>query len=131
MADVPSGTMTVPQDPNRAAIDEVLEKIAKYHPGDDLALIEKAYQFARKAHEGQMRKSGEPYIIHPISVASTLADLMLDATTIAAGFLHDCVEDNESVTLENIESEFGAEVALLVDGVTKLSRLDFTSREEQ
>ena len=131
MADVPSGTMTVPQDPNRAAIDEVLEKIAKYHPGDDLALIEKAYQFARKAHEGQMRKSGEPYIIHPISVASTLADLMLDATTIAAGFLHDCVEDNESVTLETIESEFGAEVALLVDGVTKLSRLDFTSREEQ
>ncbi len=117
--------------PNNEAIDGILAKIAKYHPKDDLSLVTRAYKFACEAHKGQVRKSGEPYIIHPISVAQTLADLMLDATTIAAGFLHDCVEDNESVTLEMIERQFGSEVALLVDGVTKLSRLDFTSREEQ
>ena len=133
MADITDGTdyKTEQADPNRAAVDEILAKVAKYHHGEDTALVEKAYQFARKAHEGQMRKSGEPYIIHPISVANTLADLMLDSTTIAAGFLHDCVEDNEKITLDVIQQEFGAEVALLVDGVTKLSRLDFTSREEQ
>ena len=133
MADITDGTdyKTEQADPNRAAVDEILAKVAKYHHGEDTALVEKAYQFARKAHEGQMRKSGEPYIIHPISVANTLADLMLDSTTIAAGFLHDCVEDNEKITLDIIQQEFGAEVALLVDGVTKLSRLDFTSREEQ
>ena len=97
MADITDGTdyKTEQADPNRAAVDEILAKVAKYHHGEDTALVEKAYQFARKAHEGQMRKSGEPYIIHPISVANTLADLMLDSTTIAAGFLHDCVEDSE------------------------------------
>ncbi len=133
MADIPDGTdyKLEQADPHRAAVDEILAKVARYHHEDDAALVEKAYQFARKAHEGQMRKSGEPYIIHPISVAGTLADLMLDATTIAAGFLHDCVEDNKAITLDIVEREFGAEVALLVDGVTKLSRLDFTSREEQ
>ena len=120
---------TCPQ--NREAIDGILQKIAKFHPNDDLSLVVKAYEFAEEAHRGQVRKSGEPYIIHPISVAQTLADLMLDATTIAAGFLHDCVEDSEAVTVEVIEEQFGSEVALLVDGVTKLTRLDFTSREEQ
>ncbi len=113
------------------ALDGILARIAKYHPKDDLSLVVRAYEFADRAHQGQVRKSGEPYIIHPISVAQTLADLMLDATTIAAGFLHDCVEDCEDVTPAVMEEMFGAEVALLVDGVTKLSRLDFTSREEQ
>ncbi len=109
----------------------ILAKIAKYHPNDDLSVVERAYQFAYQAHKDQVRKSGEPYIIHPISVAQTLADLMLDGTTIAAGFLHDCVEDCEGVTPETMKQMFGADVALLVDGVTKLNRLDFTSREEQ
>ena len=133
MADMPDCTPTTEQqeDPNRKAVDALLAKIASNHPDSDLALVEKAYQFANKAHAGQKRRSGEPYIIHPLSVADTLADLSLDATTIAAGFLHDCVEDIEEVTPEVIEQEFGSEVALLVDGVTKLSRLDFTSREEQ
>ena len=112
-------------------VQEILTKIQKYHPKDDLSLVTRAYQFACEAHRDQKRKSGEPYIIHPVSVASILADLMLDSTTVAAGFLHDCVEDNKDVTIETIEAQFGPEVALLVDGVTKLKRLDFTSREDQ
>ncbi|MGN0774033.1 MAG: RelA/SpoT family protein [Candidatus Ventricola sp.] len=105
--------------------------MVKYHPDADVALVEKAYHFAEKAHEGQKRKSGEPYFIHPMIVAGILAKLMLDPPTIAAGLLHDTVEDCESVTLEVINKEFGQEVALLVDGVTKLMRLDFSSRVEQ
>ena len=113
------------------SIDGILAKIAKFHPNDDLSLVERAFAFADEAHKGQVRKSGEPYIIHPISVAQTLADLMLDATTIAAGFLHDCAEDCDGVTVDSLKQMFGSEVALLVDGVTKLNRLDFTSKEEQ
>ena len=105
--------------------------MVKYHPDTNVALVEKAYHFAEKAHEGQMRKSGEPYFIHPLTVAGILAKLMLDAPTIAAGLLHDTVEDCDDVTLDIISKEFGQEVALLVDGVTKLERLDFTSRVEQ
>ena len=112
-------------------LQQILTKIQKYHPKDDLSLVTRAYQFACEAHKDQKRKSGEPYIIHPVCVASILADLMLDSTTVAAGFLHDCVEDNKDVTVETIEAQFGSEVALLVDGVTKLKRLDFTSREDQ
>ena len=120
-----------PCPPHEMGIDGILARIAKYHPKDDLSLVVRAYEYANEAHKGQVRKSGEPYIIHPISVAQTLADLMLDATTIAAGFLHDCAEDCEDCSIEKLEELFGGEVALLVDGVTKLSRLDFTSREEQ
>ncbi len=112
-------------------LEDLLSAMSKYHPEANLALVEKAYYFAEKAHEGQMRKSGEPYFIHPVIVSGILARLMLDAPTIAAGLLHDTVEDCENVTLEVIEKEFGQEVALLVDGVTKLKRLDFTSRVEQ
>ena len=116
------------QDPQLAAL---LATLVKYHPDSDTALVSKAYAFAAKAHEGQTRKSGKPYFTHPYRVAEILASLQLDDTTIAAGLLHDCVEDNEAITLKEIESEFGAEVAQLVDGVTKLSKLDFTSREER
>ena len=112
-------------------LDELIATVVKYHPDADVALVEKAYHFAEKAHEGQKRKSGEPYFIHPMIVAGILAKLMLDPPTIAAGLLHDTVEDCESVTLEVINKEFGQEVALLVDGVTKLKRLDFSSRVEQ
>ncbi len=112
-------------------LTDLLQKIEKYHPGDDMALVERAYNFAKNAHAGQKRKSGKPYFTHPFRVAEILADLMLDATTIAAGLLHDCVEDIDSITIEQISAEFGQEVALLVDGVTKLTRLNFTSKEEQ
>lgn len=112
-------------------LDELVGTLVKYHPEANVELVEKAYHFAEKAHEGQMRKSGEPYFTHPLTVAGILAKLMLDAPTIAAGLLHDTVEDCENVTLEVIEKEFGQEVALLVDGVTKLEKLDFSSRVER
>ena len=113
------------------SLEELIQIVVKYHPDSDIAMVEKAYHFAQKAHEGQMRKSGEPYFFHPLTVAGILAKLMLDPPTIAAGLLHDTVEDCEEVTLEVVTKEFGQEVALLVDGVTKLKRLDFSSRVEQ
>ena len=112
-------------------VEDLIEKIRRYHPDDNMDLVRRAYAFAEKAHENQRRKSGDPYFMHPCAVAVILADLMLDATTIAAGLLHDCVEDVESVTAQTIVDTFGPEVEVLVDGVTKLSRLDFSSREEQ
>ena len=100
----------------------LLARVRKYHPSDDISLIEKAYMDAARAHEGQARKSGEPYIIHPLCVAIILADLEMDQETIAAGLLHDVVEDTVMTTQE-IADGFGEDVALLVDGVTKLQNL--------
>ena len=111
-------------------LDQMLNRVQKYHPGDGYKLVEKAWKFAEKAHEGQFRKSGEPYFTHPSLVASILTDLMIDPPTIAAGLLHDTVEDCEGITLDTIREEFGDEVADLVDGVTKLNKLDFADREE-
>ena len=112
------------------SLEDLIRRIRKYHPEDDMDLVRRAYHYAEKAHENQKRKSGEPYFSHPCAVAVILTDLMLDATTIAAGLLHDCVEDVDGVTQEIIRQEFGQEVELLVDGVTKLSQLNFASREE-
>ncbi len=112
------------QSPEQLYRDLVL-RVRKYHPSDDISLIEKAYHIAYKAHENQVRKSGEPYIIHPLCVAIILADLEMDKETIAAGLLHDVVEDTILTTAE-IEEQFGPDVALLVDGVTKLMQLQFT-----
>ena len=106
--------------------DELINSVKKYHPSTDITMIEKAYRIAREAHEGQFRKSGEPYIIHPLSVALILADLELDKETIVAGLLHDVVEDTV-MTSEEIRKEFGDEVELLVDGVTKLGQLNYAA----
>lgn len=106
--------------------EELISSIKKYHPSADVSLVEKAYSLAYNAHEGQLRKSGEPYIIHPLCVAIILADLELDKETIVAGLLHDVVEDTV-MTGEELEKEFGAEVALLVDGVTKLGQLSYSA----
>ena len=103
---------------------ELIASVRKYHPSTDISLIEKAYNIAYEAHKGQVRKSGEPYIIHPLCVAIILAELELDKETIVAGLLHDVVEDTV-MTDEEIKQEFGAEVALLVDGVTKLGQLSY------
>ncbi len=103
---------------------ELVERIQKYHPNADITMIEKAYRIANEAHMGQCRKSGEPYIIHPLCVAIILADLELDKETIVAGILHDVVEDTV-MTTEEIAKEFSEEVALLVDGVTKLGQLSY------
>ena len=106
--------------------DLLIEKIRKYHPSDDTTMISKAYEVARNAHAGQLRKSGEPYIIHPLCVAIILADLELDKESIIAAILHDVVEDTV-MTNEEITAEFGEEVANLVDGVTKLTRLSWSA----
>ena len=105
--------------------NELIASVKKYHPSADISMIEKAYTIARNAHEGQVRKSGEPYIIHPLCVAIILADLELDKETIVAGILHDVVEDT-IMSNEEIRKEFSAEVELLVDGVTKLGQLSYS-----
>ncbi len=105
---------------------DLISRVRKYHPSDDISLIEKAYNVAREAHINQVRKSGEPYIIHPLCVGIILADLELDKETIAAGLLHDVVEDT-IMTEAQICQEFGGDVALLVDGVTKLEQIPLSS----
>lgn len=104
---------------------ELIASVKKYHPSTDISMIQKAYEVASEAHKDQKRKSGEPYIIHPLCVAVILADLELDKETIVAGLLHDAVEDTW-MTYEEVEKEFGSEVALLVDGVTKLGQLSYS-----
>ena len=113
------------EDPDRL-YDMLIARIRKYHPSTDVSMIEKAYRLASKAHGSQRRKSGEPYIVHPLWVAIILADLEMDKETIVSGMLHDVVEDTD-VSEEDIRREFGDEVALLVDGVTKLGRLSYSS----
>ena len=106
--------------------DILIARIRKYHPSTDVTMIKKAYDLAQEAHGDQCRKSGEPYIIHPLWVAIILADLEMDKETIAAGILHDVVEDTQ-ISEEEIRRDFGDDVALLVDGVTKLGRLSYSS----
>lgn len=109
-------------------IEEIMEKAEKYLSSDGIAFLWEAYSFAKEAHKDQFRKSGEPYIIHPVQVAGILVDLEMDAETIAGGFLHDVVEDTET-TLEQIEEAFNHEIAMLVDGVTKLGKIKYKSQE--
>lgn len=104
----------------------LINRVRFYHPSDDISLIEKAYQVASEAHKNQLRKSGEPYIIHPLNVSIILADLELDKETIVAGLLHDVVEDT-IMTTEEVAATFGDDVALLVDGVTKLESIPLSS----
>ncbi|MFD1207007.1 RelA/SpoT family protein [Sporosarcina contaminans] len=110
--------------------DDIFQIVASYMNDKHVAFVKKAYQAAYAAHEGQYRSSGEPYILHPIQVAGILAELQMDPATVAAGFLHDVVEDTD-VSREDIVREFGEEVAMLVDGVTKLEKLKFKSNEEK
>ncbi|SFH37567.1 GTP pyrophosphokinase [Desulfotomaculum arcticum] len=111
-------------------LEDVIQKVIHYNPGADLDALRLAYAFAAQAHDGQKRISGEPYINHPLAIAFILADLEMDVDTLMAGMLHDTVEDTR-VTLEDLEKNFGPEVAKLVDGVTKLSRLEYRSKEER
>ncbi|MCM2589433.1 RelA/SpoT family protein [Rossellomorea marisflavi] len=110
--------------------EQVIDKTREYLNDEHVGLVEKAYEYAREAHSEQYRKSGEPYIIHPIQVAGILADLEMDPATVAAGFLHDVVEDT-GISLQQIEKDFNSEVAMLVDGVTKLGKIKYKSQEEQ
>jgi len=108
---------------------ELLTRVSAYQPSADLELIKRAYAFAENAHQGQLRKSGDPYLIHPLTVAQIIAELRLDVGCICAGLLHDCVEDT-SATVDDISKLFGPDVALLVEGVTKLGKVRWQTREE-
>ncbi|WP_434797561.1 RelA/SpoT family protein [Terrisporobacter vanillatitrophus] len=110
-------------------LQEILDKIKEYAPNTDTTLVEKAYYLAKSAHDGILRKSGEPYIIHPIAVANILVEMQLDIETISAGLLHDVIEDTD-YTYDDIEEMFSKEVADLVDGVTKLGQIKYQSKEE-
>ena len=112
------------------APEDVFELVKSYMNDEHVAFVEKAYEVAKEAHKEQFRSSGEPYIIHPVQVAGILADLQMDPETVAAGFLHDVVEDTE-VTRDDLVREFNEEVAMLVDGVTKLGKIKYLSKEEQ
>ncbi|MBI3476850.1 MAG: bifunctional (p)ppGpp synthetase/guanosine-3',5'-bis(diphosphate) 3'-pyrophosphohydrolase [Acidobacteria bacterium] len=108
---------------------ELMKKLRENRPNDDLELVKKAYDFSQKHHAGQTRASGEPYLVHPLEVANVLADMKMDPVAIAAGLLHDSVEDT-SVTTAEIQQEFGEQVAHIVEGVTKISKIDFSSSVE-
>jgi GTP diphosphokinase / guanosine-3',5'-bis(diphosphate) 3'-diphosphatase len=109
---------------------ELMRRMRAHRPNDDLELIRKAYEFSQKHHAGQSRASGQPYLVHPLEVALVLAEMKMDPVAIAAGLLHDSVEDT-SVTVVDIRKEFGEQVAHIVEGVTKISAIDFATREEQ
>jgi guanosine-3',5'-bis(diphosphate) 3'-pyrophosphohydrolase len=111
-------------------IEDILEKVQRYRPTEDLSTMQRAFEFAAKMHRGQIRKSGEPYMNHPLAVAGILADLRLDTTSVCVGLLHDVLEDTLT-TIEKIQDEFGPDVAHIVDGVTKISQFQFDSREEE
>ncbi len=111
-------------------LEQILSEVAGYYPSADLPLVRRAYQFAAAAHDGQTRKSGDPYVTHPLAVAQIIAELKLDVASVCAGILHDCVEDT-SATVDQLGEIFGKEIAFLVDGVTKLGKLPYSTREEQ
>jgi len=105
-------------------LNDIIAQVEIFHPNADFDLIRKAYVYSAKVHGGQVRKSGEPYLIHPLAVAHILAELQLDEASIVTGLLHDTVEDTLA-TVEEIETYFGKDIALLVDGVTKLAQIHF------
>src|SRR5437764_108244 len=109
---------------------DLMKRMQESRPHDDLAIVKKAYDYSLKHHEGQMRASGEPYLVHPLEVALVLAEMKMDPVAVAAGLLHDSVEDT-SVTIVDIRKEFGEQVAHIVEGVTKISKIEFATREEQ
>ncbi|MBI5535045.1 MAG: bifunctional (p)ppGpp synthetase/guanosine-3',5'-bis(diphosphate) 3'-pyrophosphohydrolase [Deltaproteobacteria bacterium] len=111
-------------------VEELVSRVKAYQPNADTDLLARAYAYAGQAHEGQVRKSGAPYFAHPAAVAEVITELRLDAASVCAGLLHDVVEDTPQ-TLTDVERQFGAEVAFLVDGVTKLSKINFTSRQDR
>src|SRR3954464_1236761 len=112
------------------SLNELVDRVRTYQPTADVDLIARAYAYGEKAHEGQTRKSGDPYFSHPASVAGVITSLKLDTASVCAGLLHDVVEDTLATTTD-IEHEFGQEVAFLVDGVTKLSKINFASKEDR
>src|SRR5450432_1299896 len=132
MATVHSTPLEPPADPDILAVKfaELLETIGRNRPSDDIGVIRKAWEFCVQHHSGQLRASGEPYVLHPLEVAQVLAEMKLDSTAIAAGLLHDAVEDTP-VTTEDITEQFGDKVAHIVEGVTKIDKIQFANREDR
>jgi GTP pyrophosphokinase len=126
--------LSPPKDPAQRSIDERFESLLQHvkanRPSEDIALIRKAWEFCVRHHDGQVRASGEPYIVHPLEVAEVLAEMKMDSTAIAAGLLHDSVEDTPA-TNEEIAAEFGDQVAHIVEGVTKIDKIQFANREDR
>jgi len=127
-------TQAAVREVDQQAIDRRLEALLKQvhanRPSDDISLIRKAWEFSVQHHRGQMRASGEPYIIHPLEVAEVLAEMKMDSTSIAAGLLHDSVEDTPA-TNEEIAAGFGDQVAHIVEGVTNIDKIEFANREDR
>jgi len=109
---------------------DLMKQMQESRPQDDLTIVKKAYDYSLKHHDGQTRASGEPYLVHPLEVALVLAEMKMDPVAVAAGLLHDSVEDT-LVTIQDIREEFGEQVAHIVEGITKISKIDFATREEQ
>src|ERR1700729_4305712 len=132
MATVHSTPLEPPAEPGvlAAKFAELLATIGKNRPSDDIGIIRRAWEFCVQHHSGQLRASGEPYVLHPLEVAQVLAEMKLDSTAIAAGLLHDAVEDTP-VTTEEISEEFGEQVAHIVEGVTKIDKIQFANREDR
>src|SRR5580704_1536262 len=132
MATVHSTPLEPPAEPSvlTAKFAELLATIGKNRPSDDIEVIRKAWDFCVQHHSGQLRASGEPYVLHPLEVAQVLAEMKLDSTAIAAGLLHDAVEDTP-VTTEDITEQFGEQVAHIVEGVTKIDKIQFANREDR
>ena len=114
---------------NNITLEQLLEVIKSYNP-DELKRVEKAYHYAELLHQGQTRQSGEPYIVHPLNVAYILAEMHADGDTLCAGLLHDVLEDTE-ISKEQLAKDFNDSVANLVDGVTKISKMNFSSKQSQ
>src|SRR5918996_1374946 len=110
--------------------EDLVDKVRSYSPDADLELLRRAYVFSAREHKGQVRHSGEPYLVHPLEVANLLADMRLDAVAVAAGLLHDIVEDTQT-PIERVKELFGADIAHVVEGVTKLGAIQFSSSEER
>src|SRR4030095_6385733 len=126
-----AAALTRPYDtapPPEPDIDPLLRRLKHRNPRADLALVRRAWEVAKAKHDGQLRSSGQPFIAHPLAVANIVADLGMDATSVVAALLHDTVEDT-SMTLEEVEQQFGVEVARITDGLTKLERMGFETRE--
>ena len=119
-----------PQFPISERFESLLRLVQANRPSEDVSLIRKAWEFCVRHHDGQMRASGEPYIVHPLEVAEVLAEMKMDATAIAAGLLHDSVEDTPA-TNDEIAAEFGDQVAHIVEGVTKIDKIQFANREDR
>src|SRR5580692_3908756 len=132
MATVHSTAHEPPAEPGilAAKFAELLATIGKNRPSDDIGIIRRAWEFCVQHHSGQLRASGEPYVLHPLEVAQVLAEMKLDSTAIAAGLLHDAVEDTP-VTTEDITEQFGEQVAHIVEGVTKIDKIQFANREDR